>query len=451
MAPAARNIVILGGAYGGARAAQVLAAGVPEGWRVIVIDKNSHINHAYILPRLAVLPGHEHKAFIPTKNIFDSASPHRFLQAHVISVHREHVVISRSFPEHDIPSTTLPFEYLVYALGSHLPRPLNLWQSSPSDLRMLPQGTPATEESPILYRGMKSDGIAWLKGCQSVIREASSVLVVGGGALGVQFATDIAGLYHDKQVTLVHSRTRLLPRFEHEMHLEILKALELSEVDVILGERLDLKCVSEESVKVNAAGHRVVRTMKGREIAADIILLCTGQAPNTEFLKQMDPSTIDPGTSLARVLRTMQLATTSRQVDEYEIADEMEKLTIQSGSSSTDPETTPYPNIFVIGDCADAFGAIAAGHTAHNQGSVAAENILKLIARSERNPHLEADVLTRYIPGPPAIKVSLGLTKSVYQVNGAVGVKNDGVDDLRAASVWPYFGITVEDESEMYT
>jgi NADH dehydrogenase FAD-containing subunit len=39
--------------------------------------------------------------------------------------------------------------------------------------------------------------------------------------------------------------------------------------------------------------------------------------------------------------------------------------------------------VFVAGDCADAFGALNAGHTAWAQGGLAAENILTLIRKEE--------------------------------------------------------------------
>lgn len=39
---------------------------------------------------------------------------------------------------------------------------------------------------------------------------------------------------------------------------------------------------------------------------------------------------------------------------------------------------------------------------------------------------------------------------AVYQVNGSVGVTRDGKDDLHAAQTWPFYGIEVKDESDMY-
>jgi apoptosis-inducing factor 2 len=44
----------------------------------------------------------------------------------------------------------------------------------------------------------------------------------------------------------------------------------------------------------------------------------------------------------------------------------------------------------------------------------------------------------------------LAQTKSVYQINGAVGVKDDGREDLSADAVWAYFGIKGVSEERMY-
>ncbi|KAJ7440307.1 hypothetical protein B0H11DRAFT_2292979 [Mycena galericulata] len=485
-----KTVVVLGGAYGGARAAQLIAAGLPDGWRIVLIDRNSHVNHVYILPRLAVLAGHEHKAFVPYDNIFNvpdgagktnSDARHIFIQAQIQSLETNSVKLSRAFPEHGIDSDILHFDYAVYALGSHLPSPLNLWNSAPG------------EKSAVqAYGGTKAESVAWLKGKQRTIEDAGSVLVVGGGALGIQFATDIAAVYPGKPVTLLHSRHKLLPRFDRAMHTEILQALESAAVDVILGDRLDLTTAKP--------GARTVRTLSGREIRADLVLLCTGQRPNTEFLRALDPRTVDASTGLAHVLRTMQLAPapalapvdapamppasdTNNPTDalaaalaQIALQNDADETPAVDTTSDTNAETntpveaeeqepatpTPYPHIFVVGDAADAFGAIPAGHNAYYQAEVAARNVLRLIQRSTSTStsvfapnasaaHADADeVLERYTPGAPAIKVSLGLKKNVYEVGGVVGVGAETRDDLNAASIWSYFGCPVADEADMY-
>ncbi|KAF5367959.1 hypothetical protein D9758_004355 [Tetrapyrgos nigripes] len=475
-----KTIAILGGAYAGAPAAARLAAGLPKRWRIVVIDKNTHINHVYVMPRYAVLGGHEHKAFCPRINFFQllpnpsslhssekqpaydkENHPHLILNAEVLALTPTHVTLNKSFPEHGFPTTEIRYDYLLYALGSKLPAPLDLWGALPGSIPVSAE----PEESkglPERYNGTKTEGITWLKTHQKVIEDAQRILVVGGGALGIQFATDIAHIHPRKSVILLHSREKLLPRFDSEMHSEIRLALESLGVDVILNERLADR---DAPPKYNEKGQRVLKTIKGREIVADLVLMCTGQTPNTSILKAMDPATVNPHSGLAYVLKTMQLAVQpqySSITSGEEIA--LQNLSLDSKDHSIDSTlrvATPYPHIFVAGDTADAFGAIAAGHTAHFQAEVAADNILNLIEVRERHEQLVEkggnlayckgdEELREYVPTPPAIKVSLGLNDSITQSNGIIGKKSDGVDDLNAAAVWAYWGMKVQSDSEMY-
>ncbi|KAK1224814.1 hypothetical protein PQX77_012268 [Marasmius sp. AFHP31] len=512
-----KTVAVLGAAYGGNRAAQILAAGLPEGWRVVLVDRNTHFNHVYVMPRLAVLPGHENKAFVPYTRVFwknntIKESPHVLLHASVVSVHPNHAILSKAFPEHGLPTTRLDFDYCVYALGSQLPDPLNLWGPLPS-LGVMKIPNPS-------YNGTKKDSVAWLKHNQKVVEEAPSVLVVGGGALGIQFATDIADLYPTKSVTLLHSRHRLMPAYDEELHLEVLKGLESLNVNVILGERLDLTSANDANAKLNERGQRVVRTVKGREIAADLVMLCTGQNPNTSFLKSMDPNTINPANNLAHVLRTMQLGvltpskitsphvatpaepelpvetekvavagldtpeaevTAPVQSPEEQLKAALEKISLAEeealerekrgerspslSSSESDEEEeelvveetkeerewTPYPHMFCVGDSADAFGAIKAGHTAYWQGEVAGRNIVRLInnaALEEEGKEGAWEELEDYHSGPPAIKVTLGMRKAAFQVRGVVGAKDDGVDDLQAPIIWTSWGYEINSDED---
>ena len=75
---------------------------------------------------------------------------------------------------------------------------------------------------------------------------------------------------------------------------------------------------------------------------------------------------------------------------------------------------SPHPNIFVVGDAADAFGAIKAGHVAFYQAQVAVANINKMIAARVSGESEEEVELERYEPSAPAIKVSLGLVSLVF-------------------------------------
>lgn len=138
---------------------------------------------------------------------------------------------------------------------------------------------------------------------------------------------------------------------------------------------------------------------------------------------------------MARVRRTLQLAEPNLSA---ELPNDFAQLSLfDAPSSALTPESTAEDkdsseiqedpstrvaaeHIFAIGDAADAFGAINAGHNAFYQGEVVAHNIVKLIKRkqAESNPalhSLEVEELTleKYMPPPPAIKVTLGLVRSL--------------------------------------
>ncbi|KAG2106256.1 uncharacterized protein F5147DRAFT_701634 [Suillus discolor] len=486
-----KTVVVLGGSYGGSRAVQVLAKGMPQGWRVVLVDRNSHMNHVYNFPRYAVLAGHEHKAFIPYNNFptsslsdIPSCSSHVRVQATITSIDNHRITLSPNLPGSQQSDLDLDFDYAIYALGSHLPQPIDLWSHQKEGI------VKSSLEPPEIptYGGTKLEGISSLQERQKRVAAARFVLVVGGGALGIQFASDIAAVYPQKHVTLLHSRRRLLPKFDDAMHEEALQGLQELNVRVILGERLDFESLQCTSATQGSSEPRVVRTLSGQEISADLLLLCTGQTPNTGLLRDMDPRAVSPDTGLARVLRTMQLCvpppSESHKLQADDVLHYLEKLTLdaEEGSESSSPSSptsthadipstsplsstdtlveshlcqkTLYSNIFVVGDAADAFDAIKAGHTSYYQAEVAARNILRLISQDEKVGIAAGDDLSseleEYAPGPPAIKVTLGMTKSVYEVDGVVGTKTDGVEDLNVAIMWAARGMRNVSEEEMF-
>lgn len=159
----------------------------------------------YVLPRFAVLPGHEYKAckshqintsiqptqangtpsVIPYTNVFlENDKPkrnpnHIFLKTEVTSIRPNHITISQPFPELGIDSTEIAFDYALYALGAHLPAPMDLWGRDPRE-----DVKPGDE--PWTFNGFKNESCKWLQERQKAIEAAPTVLVVGGGALGIR-------------------------------------------------------------------------------------------------------------------------------------------------------------------------------------------------------------------------------------------------------------------------
>ena len=72
------------------------------------------------------------------------------------------------------------------------------------------------------------------------LKAAKSVLVLGGGAVGVELAAEIAEAYPQKQVTIVDSHTALCSTFAHPKSVShIMKWFEAREnVEMVLGHRI---------------------------------------------------------------------------------------------------------------------------------------------------------------------------------------------------------------------
>ncbi|KAK0668790.1 hypothetical protein QBC41DRAFT_321235 [Cercophora samala] len=208
-----KNIVIVGAAFSGLYAARLLAGSVPRDghYRIVVIEPNSHFNFTWVFPRFCVVEGHEHKAFIPYSPEFFDMGPKGLVQwvrDRVTDLTRESVVLRSG--------EVIPYEYLIIATGS------NVADGLPSRA--------GVED--------KEEAIKLLKAMQDRVKNASHIVVAGGGAAGVETATDAKDRYPEKSVTIVHSRQALMHRFGNGLQQGTSEAMERLGVDVILGEKV---------------------------------------------------------------------------------------------------------------------------------------------------------------------------------------------------------------------
>lgn len=68
----------------------------------------------------------------------------------------------------------------------------------------------------------KLSSVTYLQNHQADVKRAKSIVIVGGGAVGVQMATDLKESCPDKKITVVQSRPKLMPQFHERLH-EIVK------------------------------------------------------------------------------------------------------------------------------------------------------------------------------------------------------------------------------------
>jgi pyruvate/2-oxoglutarate dehydrogenase complex dihydrolipoamide dehydrogenase (E3) component len=143
------------------------------------------------------VPSYEHKAFIPYTGVFTAspdASRHAVIQAKAVSLQPKQIILDREWQG----SKELAFDYVVIATGTRLAAPGSMPQDD------------------------KASSVNYLQDYQQSIKKAKSILVVGGGAVGVQMACDLKEVYPEKDITLAHSREKLMPLY-HEALSNIIK------------------------------------------------------------------------------------------------------------------------------------------------------------------------------------------------------------------------------------
>ncbi|BGP03802.1 hypothetical protein JCM10021v2_007550 [Rhodotorula toruloides] len=390
-----KNIVVVGASYVGLAVANELSKVVDGEYRVVVVEKNSHFGHLFAYPRFAISPSHEHAAFIPFSTSSHSMlpSPHVIMHASALSLLPSNRILldrSISLPSSP-PSTELAYEALVLATGT----------------KLSPPGT--------MPGGSKAEGVEYLRGSQGAMREAKRVVIVGGGAVGVQMATDLATLYPppQKHITLIQSRL-LMPRFHPALHALVLRRLEELDVEVVLGSRAEVPREGWEGVGREGG---TVRLTDGREVEADYVIHALGQTPNSSLLSTLSPSSILPS-GYIRVTPAL--------------------LVSPSSASET---AALGGRVFALGDVAES-GAPKAARPALEQARIVAGNVVKVLQGQE------SESFETYTPTPAAIHLTLGFRESVIFRNppqSASGEwdgepvvlwKDDGREDMGIRGVW---------------
>ncbi|KAK4222465.1 hypothetical protein QBC38DRAFT_489790 [Podospora fimiseda] len=338
-----KTIVIVGAAFSGYYAARILATSLPRTgqYRIVVIEPNSHFNFTWVFPRFCVVEGHEHKAFIPYTAEFFAQGPKNmvnWIRDRVQTVKKE-IVVLRSGEE-------VKYDYLVIATGS-----------------TVPGGLPSRAGGEGREGGMER-----LRGMQARIKKATHIVVAGGGAAGVELATDAKDLYPDKSVTIVHSRQALMHRFSSGLQQGTADAMTRLGVEVVLNEKVDPASADGKTITLSS----------GRQLDCDCFINCTGQKPASGLIAELAPHTITESGHI-RVKPTLQI------------------------------DDDSLPNVYVSGDVAAAHARNANSRIAARQGEIAADNIIRAIRGKAPNRTYKEEW------GDEVIKLTLGLDRSITQ------------------------------------
>ncbi|KAF2092464.1 oxidoreductase [Rhizodiscina lignyota] len=371
--PSPKNVVIVGGSFAGFELAKRLCESLPTGYRVVLVEKNSHLHYVFAFPRFSVVSGYEKGAFIPYSGIARNAPKGIFqlVQDEVVRISDDSVILASG--------EELPYEYLTIATGtSQLP----------------PAKLSATH---------KEEACKELQTAQENIQNANSIAVVGGGAVGIEMATDIKSFRPEKDVTLINSRDHILPQFGPRLQSYALGAIRKQNIKVILGER----------PQIVAPGSGELRFGDGQTSSYDLIIRCTGQTPNSGLIMDWSPQSVSKETKRILVDPNLRLEN---------LGDEA-------------------PHVFAVGDVAET-GAPKMGRAGHMQAAVVASNIVKLIQGKPNK--LEKYVSNRELEG--ATKLTLGKAEGVIYITDG-GRKeilvpfNRVSEDMDIRRVWGMFGV----------
>ena len=160
--------------------------------------------------------------------------------------------------------------------------------------------------------------------------EIPEFVIIGGGVIGIEFATIYADL--GDHVTVIEGMDRLLPLIDKEIGRSIKMTMEKKGVDVHVAS--PVKKIEKDGDKLSV----ILTNKKGEEISvkADKVLMCVGRRPNTAGVFSEEMLKAYPDLEDSKGFITAD--------DEYK---------------------TPMPSVYAIGDC---IGRIQLAHTASDEG-----------------------------------------------------------------------------------
>ena len=219
----------------------------------------------------------------------------------------------------------------------------------------------ATGSTPRLLPGIEVDGKRIITSDHAVHadRLPASVAIIGGGAIGVEFAT----FYHQmgvEKVVLIEALDRLVPLEDEEVSAVLLKAFQKAGIDVRVGAKVQEAKASDAGVTVK---------LDSGELKVDQLLVAVGRAPRSNGI-----GLPDVGLKLSKQGFV--------EVDEW----------MRTGVES----------IHAIGDLV---GGYQLAHAAVHEGVTAAEDIA-----GQRFEPVKQELITRCTYSHPQI-ASVGLTE----------------------------------------
>lgn len=320
--PGRPTVVIIGGGYGGVNAAKAL----DEHARVVLVEPKNAFQHNVAALRAVVDAAWPERIFLPYDNLLAHGT---VIRDRAVRVDAEGITLASGGELHP--------DFVILATGSTYPFPAKT------------------------DRTAAADSIARYHAIRATLAQ-DRVMLLGAGAVGLEFAGEIATVWPDKHIVLVDLSDEILPGpFDPRLRKELNRRLDDLGIERVLGHALTNLPDSEPG----ELAPFTTATTAGTRIDADIWFRCYGTTPVTEYLAG-------------------DLADARRPDGRIEVTPELQVV----GADT----------IYAIGDITtiDIDRAGAAGR----QAGVAATNIAARIAGHDER--------VTYTPSPPAIVLPIG-------------------------------------------
>ena len=318
-----KKLIIIGGGFAGAK----IAKSLENYLETTLIDSKDYFEFTPGVLRTIINPNHLKKIQVLHSHYLKKT---KIVKSCVKKISHKEVILQNN--------QKIPFDYLVIASGSRYNLPFK------------------EKDIVIATRG------SHIKNYHNVLEKTNNVTIIGGGLVGTELAGEISWKYPDKKITIIHSHNKIILRNNHKSSKYAQKYLEKKGVKIITKEKASTK---EKDI---------LTTNEGTKISSDIVFLCTGITPNSDFINK-----------------------------KADIINEKKQIKVNEFLQLED-----YKNIFAAGDVTN-INEEKTAQNAEKQAGIVIKNIIRLESNKQ---------LVKYNAKPRIMVISLG------KYNGILEYKN---------------------------
>jgi NADH dehydrogenase, FAD-containing subunit len=253
----------------------------------------------------------------------------------------------------DSETLSLSYDYLVLATGSSYTHPIKPNPSPPALVATAvnqhhQKNDAAGNHPPPSSAGAGSDESREaikqsLLETNKKIKNSNRILVIGGGAVGIELAGELKSFYPEKKIMLLSSSPELLSNQNvPKMRRPVKKALEDLGVELFLGQRIKKDMLPPAAYQEHQFGTVSLETDQGVVIESDARLFCIGMSPTVDLMT--DSNCLED--------QTTSNSTTSNKHGAIKVKDNFQLLA-KTSNTHTHYDNSYYDSVFVIGDASN--------------------------------------------------------------------------------------------------